>query len=97
MSNTERKKKALRWQKEQTTQYNLRFMNATGVPEALKVATKQTGKTVPEYMKTSVIQKLREDGFLQRDEIVLNLNKERHKQKIARLEQYIAQEKKKME
>lgn len=91
------KQAAFKWQKEQTTQYNLRFMNATGVPEALRKATEETGQTAQEYIKTSVVQCLQKDGFLAKGKVVLNMNRQRHKEKLDRLEAYIAQEKKKME
>ena len=92
----DKRKKELQWQKEQTTQYNLRFMNATGVPEALQKATKSTGETTPEYIKTSIVQRLKNEGFLQNEDIVLNLNKKRHKEKIERLSRYVEEEKKKL-
>lgn len=81
--------------KEQTTQYNLRFINATGVPLAIEHASKATGRTSAEYMKGAIVQMLREDGFLH-GEVVLNQNKQRHREKIARLKEYIAQEERKM-
>ena len=85
---------ALKWQKEQTTQYNLRFMNATGVPQALKRATDETGETTPEYIKTAIVNRLRNDGFLKDGEhVVLNMNKQRHAEKLKRLEAYLEQEK----
>ena len=97
MDEKTKKRNAFQWQKEQTTQYNLRFMNATGIPQALKKATNATGETTTEYMKTSVVQRLRAEGFLAEGaEVVLNLNKQRHKQKLKRLEAYLEQEKKKM-
>ena len=91
----DKRKKEIKWQKEQTTQYNLRFMNATGVPEAINRATTETGETAPEYLKGAIVQRLQKDGFLKK-EVVLNLNKQRHKEKLARLEKYLAQEKEKM-
>jgi len=92
-----RKQQALDWQKKQTTQYNLRIMNATGIPKAIRGAADKTGQTTPQYLKDCIVRCLREDGFLAQDaEIVLNLNTYRHKQKLARLEVYIAEEKKKM-
>ena len=96
MNEDKRRKEAFKWQKEQTTQYNLRFLNATGIPEALQKATRETGETTPEYIKNSIIRRLKSDGFLQDKTIVLNLNKQRHKEKIERLEKYIEEEKKKI-
>ena len=96
MNEDKRKKDALQWQKEQTTQYNLRFMNATGIPEALREAESKTGETTPQYIKTAIVQRLQKDGFLSRDKVVLNLNKERHKEKLKKLEAYLEQEKKKI-
>ena len=88
---------ALKWQKEQTTQYNLRFMNATGVPQALKRATDETGETTPEYIKTAIVNRLRNDGFLKDGEqVVLNMNKQRHAEKVERLEKYVREEKRKL-
>ena len=89
--------KALKWAKEQTTQYNLRFMNATGIPEAVKNAVEQTGEATAEYLKNAVVQRLKSDGFLREDApIVLNLNRQRHKDRLAQLEKYLAQEKQKL-
>ena len=97
MNEDEKKQAAFIWQKEQTTQYNLRFMNATGVPQAIRDAMEATGQTAQEYIKTSVVQRLQKDGFLARGKVVLNLNKERHKEKLKKLEAYLAEEKKKFE
>ena len=83
------------WMKDETTLYAIRFLNSTGVPDALRRATSATGETQAEYLKASIIKRLKEEGFLT-GEVVLNLNKERHKQKLERLEQYIAAEKEKM-
>ena len=97
MDKRTQQQKAFDWQKEQTTQYNLRVMNATGIPEAVRRATKATGETTPQYLKNCIVRCLREDGFLsEQTEIVLNLNRHRHKQKLARLEKYLEQEKKKL-
>ena len=85
-----------RWIKEQTTQYLLRFTNATGIPNAIQRATNATGETKAEYMKKSIIQRLQKDGFIDREEVVLNMNKDRHIKKLERLEKYIEQERKKM-
>lgn len=92
-----KREKAFVWQKNATTQYNLRFMNATGVPEALNRAKNETGEAPSEYMKTAVVNRLREEGFLDKDaQVVLNLNKQRHREKIKKLEEYIEREKQKM-
>ena len=90
-----RREQAFHWQKEQTTQYNLRFMNSTGVPNAIVKATEVTGTTTAEYLKAAVVDRLKQDGFLCGD-IVLNLNKHKHRAKLARLKEYLAQEEEKM-
>ena len=90
-----RKEQALNWQREQTTQYNLRFMNATGIPKAINEATEATGTTTAEYLKTAVVDRLKQDGFFAGD-VVLNLNKHRHRVKLARLKEYLAQEEQKI-
>jgi prophage antirepressor-like protein len=95
MDKDKRKRQAFDWQKERTTQYNLRFMNETGVPAAVTTAAKAAGETTTEYLKNAVVQRLRSDGFLTSD-VVLNLNKQRHIEKLARLEKYLAREKDKM-
>ena len=96
MKEEERKQKEKRWREAETTQYGLRFMNATGVPEALREAERKTGETIPEYMKKSIVLRLQKDGFLSSGKVVLNLNKERHKEKLKKLEAYLAEEKKKI-
>ena len=93
----EKKQKEAAWRKEQTTQYNLRFLNTTGVPSALKSATTETGETTAEYMKSAVVARLRNEGFLDKNaQIVLNLNKQRHRDKLKKLEIYLKREKQKM-
>jgi hypothetical protein len=91
----DKKTKEKNWRKEQTTQYLLRFLNATGVPEALNNATKATGEAASEYMKKSIVQRLQRDGFLSGD-VVINLNKQRHIEKVKRLSKYVEQEMKKI-
>lgn len=82
------------WIKNETTQYLLRFSNSSGVPTALKTATDQTGEKSSAYMKAAIVQRLKNDGFLW-GEVILNMNDERHKKKLERIEQ--EQEKKKKE
>ena len=91
----EQKEKYALWRENNTTQYNLRFLNNSGVPEAVKNATQQTGETQSEYMKKAIVERLKSEGFLC-GEVVLNQNKERHKAKIEKLAKYIEQEKAKM-
>ena len=91
----ERERKQREWAKRETVQYALRFMKSTGVPAALEKATQETGETTPEYLKRAIVQRLQKEGFLQTD-VVLNFNKQRHKEKLAWLEKYLAQEKQKM-
>lgn len=91
------KMKAFIWQKRETMQYNLRFMRNTGIPDALERASRETGETTTEYIKTSLILRLREDGFIPKEsKIVLNLNKQRHKEKLKKLEEYLEKEKQKI-
>ena len=96
MKDEDKRRKELQWQKEQTTQYNLRIMNVTGIPEALQKAATKTGETTPQYIKAAIVQRLQKDGFLPKGRIVLNLNIERHKEKLKKLEAYLEQEKKKI-
>ena len=86
---------AFKWQKEQTTQYNIRIMNNSGVPEALNAATSASGETKTEYIKTAIVDRLRREGFFKGD-FVPNLNKERHKENLKKLEKDLEQEKKKL-
>ena len=90
------KKKAFEWQKKNTTMYTLRFMNTTGVPDAVKRATTKTGEATASYLKAAIIQRLQNDGFLEDGDIILNLNTHKHRQKLERLEKYLEEEKKKM-
>jgi len=89
------KQKAYVWQKNQTTQYNLRIMNATGIPEAIKAATKASGESVSEYIKNALVDRLRREKFFDGD-FIPNLNKARHKEKLEKLEKYLEQEKRKL-
>ena len=93
--NSERKVKELEWQRNETTQYNLRFMNATGIPKAVCEAVESTGTTTAEYLKTAIVDRLKQDGFFSGD-IILNLNKHRHREKIAQLKKYIEQEERRL-
>ena len=93
--NEEKKKKDAAWREAATTQYNLRVMNATGIPEALKKAEEATGETPPQYIKAALVQRLKREGYIT-GEIILNQNKERHKAKLEKLEKYLEQEKKKL-
>ena len=93
----DKKQKVFEWQKNATTQYNLRFMNATGIPDALNRATSATSETTTEYMKKAVIERLRREGYLDKNAtVVLNLNKQRHSEKLKKLEEYLERERKKM-
>ena len=51
------------WKKQNTTQFNVRFTNSSGVPQALADMTEQTGKPPVQYIKESVVQALQWDGF----------------------------------
>ena len=93
--NEEKKKKDAAWREAATTQYNLRVMNATGIPEALKKAEAETGEPPPQYIKAALVQRLKSEGFL-RGEVILNMNRERHKKKLEALEKYLEAEKKKL-
>lgn len=83
------------WRKVATVQYNLRIMNATGIPEALQKATAETGETPPQYIKAALVERLKREGYIT-GEVVLNLNRERHMANLAKLEKYLEQEKKKL-
>lgn len=95
MNKPKKKYDAASYQKEETTQYNLRFVNDSGIPEALNRAHEATGEAVSQYMKGAIVSRLKSDGFLSGD-IVLNKNKARHEEKLRRLEAYVIAEKAKL-
>lgn len=95
MDKPKKKYDAASYQKDETTQYNLRFVNDSGIPAALNKAHEKTGETIPQYIKSAIVMRLKKDGIVS-DDIVLNKNAERHKKKIERLEAYIAAEKAKL-
>ena len=96
MDKDERKEKEKDWRKNQTTQYLLRFTNASGVPAAIDKAAPKAKETPSEYMKNAIVNRLREDGFLKDVQFVANLNRARHKKKLEELKKYIEREEQKM-
>ena len=80
-----------KWRHEQTVQYGLRFMKSTGVPDALQKASEKTGESISQYIKKSIVNRLKSEGFFHGD-VVLNLNEQRHNEKIKRLEAYLEKE-----
>lgn len=96
MDKDERKKKEQEWRKTETTQYLLRFTNASGVPAAIEAAAKTAKETRAEYIKNAVAKRLREEGFLKDVQFVANLNRARHKKKLEELKKYIEREEQKM-
>lgn len=96
MDKDERKEKEKDWRKNATTQYLLRFTNASGVPAAINKAAPKAKETPSEYMKNAIVNRLREDGFLKDVQFVANLNRARHKKKLEELKRYIEQEEQKL-
>jgi len=87
-------KKASDWRKKETTQFLLRFVNASGIPEAIKRAAQQEQQAPVEYLKGVIIKELQNKKLLESD-VVVNYNKARHKDKLQRLKEYIAAEEEK--
>lgn len=52
------------WKKENTSQFNLRFTNASGIPAAVSQAAEKQGLAPVEYLKTIIREKLIADGYL---------------------------------
>ncbi len=63
----------------------------TGIPDALQKASEKTGESITQYIKKSVVNRLKNEGFITGD-VVLNQNQKRHKEKLKRLEKYLEQE-----
>lgn len=76
-------------------QYCIRIMHNTGIPQALEKAAEQTSETQSQYIKKSIVMRLRQEGFLS-GEVVTNKTEQRHKDKLQRLKEYIAAEEQKM-
>ena len=94
--NEQRKAKEQEWRKTETTQYLLRFTNASGVPAAIDKAAPKAKETPSEYMKNAIVMRLQKDGFLKDVQFVANLNRARHKKKLEELKKYIEREEQKM-
>lgn len=72
----------------------MRIMYETGIPQAIEQAATKAGESQSQYIKKSIVMRLRNEGFLSGD-IVTNKTEQRHKEKIQRLKEYIAAEEKK--
>lgn len=86
-----RREKQDLWRTTKAKQYTMRIMYDTGIPQALEKAAEQTGETQSQYIKKSIVMRLRQDGFLS-GEIITNRTEQRHKERIQRLKDYIAAE-----
>lgn len=66
-------------------------MYDTGIPEAIDKAAAKAKENPSEYIKKSIVMRLRQDGFITGD-IVLNRTEQRHAEKVQRLKEYVAAE-----
>lgn len=55
------------WKKENMSQFNLRFTNASGIPAAIVEAAEKQGIAPVEYLKTIIRKQLISDGYLSSD------------------------------
>lgn len=79
------------WRTTKAKQYTMRIMYETGIPEAIEQAAAKAKETQSQYIKKSIVMRLRSEGFLS-GEVVTNRTEQRHKEKLQRLKEYIAAE-----
>jgi len=79
------------WRQTKAKQYTMRIMHETGIPEAIEQAAAKAKETQSQYIKKSIVMRLRSEGFLS-GEVVTNRTEQRHKEKLQRLKEYIAAE-----
>ena len=76
---TEKRKREREWIAANTKNYHVAFTIATGVPDALDKAAKEKGITAVKYIKTAVIEKLFDCGFVDSPhESSFDLNEAKH-------------------
>lgn len=96
MTEENKREKEKAWRKQATTQFCMRFLNSTGVPDAIVTAAQNAKESTSEYIKRAVVMRLENDGFVQQKDIVLNLNKARHIENLQRLRKYLEEEENKL-
>lgn len=79
------------WRTTKAKQYTMRIMYETGIPEAIEQAAAKAEECQSQYIKKSIVMRLRSEGFLS-GEVVTNRTEQRHKERIQRLKEYIAAE-----
>jgi len=53
------------WKTENTTRYNIRFLNSSGIPGALQKVAETTGESGMSYIRRVVSESLINDGYLE--------------------------------
>jgi len=54
------------WRKESSIVVQFRIANSTGIPRLLEIMTEQTGKSASQYAKEAMLEKLVDDGFMEK-------------------------------